>query len=227
MAPKVDASIGGNLNADIRAFGELLGTQRLGTRASGVHFLRTAKRCVLIQFPFSSKRVYPGAFINPAPLCLASNCHAAYQVNWSLSVFGKTTLPSPEKSIEALESKSRKTIFESSTSFNPNQMLSSSTSVPSLKHRRQKSFAQSKAVGNIYQGKPTLSSFAATIASPASAMQSAKSWMPTLRNNLQSILWLILALKRCLKPCNIMILRSTSTQFAAAAMVNISIRCQS
>ena len=38
----------------------------------------------------------------PSALYLESNCQAAYQLNWSLSVFGKESLPSPEKSIEAL-----------------------------------------------------------------------------------------------------------------------------
>ena len=37
-----------------------------------------------------------------SPLYLAQNCIPAYQLNWSLSVFGKERLPSPADSIESL-----------------------------------------------------------------------------------------------------------------------------
>ena len=38
----------------------------------------------------------------PSPLFLPSNCSAAYQLSWSLSVFGKERLPSPSECIDAL-----------------------------------------------------------------------------------------------------------------------------
>ncbi len=40
--------------------------------------------------------------MQPVPIYLPSNCQPAYQLNWSLSVFGKFSLPSPAGQIEAL-----------------------------------------------------------------------------------------------------------------------------
>ena len=40
---------------------------------------------------------------SPQPVYLPTNCDTAYQLNWSLSVFGKVRLPNPDATIEQLQ----------------------------------------------------------------------------------------------------------------------------